>query len=64
MVDFHEDDGEGFEPDVEKAVDECNVEIEKEDHGLHKVEGKRSDQGNHNNLASHKSFTFDLRFAL
>lgn len=37
-VDVDEDDGKGLEPDVEQAVDEGDVEVEEEDHGLEEVE--------------------------
>lgn len=33
-VDFAEDYGEGFEPDVEDAIDEGDVEVEEEDNGF------------------------------
>ena len=57
VVDFLEDNGEGSEPGVEKAVDESNIEIEKEDYGLRKVESKKSDQNDHKDFSSSKIFT-------
>ena len=47
VVDAHEDDGEGLEPDVEEAVDEGDVHVEEEDHGLEEVESEWSDEDGH-----------------
>jgi hypothetical protein len=44
VVDFPEDYGDGFEPDVDKVIEERDIEIEEEDHRLREVENKRSDQ--------------------
>ena len=43
VVDTHENDGEGFKPDVEEAVHESDVEVEEENHGLGEVKGERPD---------------------
>ena len=45
VVDAFEDDGEGFEPDVEEAVDECYVEVQQEDDGFAEVERDGADEG-------------------
>ena len=50
IVDTHEDDGKGLEPDVEETVNKSDVEIEEEDHGFCEIERKRSDQCYHCNL--------------
>ena len=47
VVDVDEDDHERLEPDVEDAVDERDVQVEEEDHGLGEVEGEGSDEGHH-----------------
>lgn len=44
MVDPFEHDGERFEPNVEKAVDQSDVEVEEEEDGLVEVQGQRPDQ--------------------
>ena len=49
VVDFDEDDHEGLEPDVQEAIDERDVEVEEEDHGLGEVEGEGPNEGHHDN---------------
>ena len=63
-----EDDDEGFEPDIEKAVDQGNVEAEAEAYWLGEVEGEGPDESIHYDslpvmcsatiYCSHFSFSF------
>ena len=50
LVDADEDDGEGFEPDVQETVDEGDVQIEEEDHWFCKVEGDGPDESDERDL--------------
>ena len=50
VVNAFEDDGEGFEPDVEEAVDEGDVEVEEEDHWFGEVKGDGADERDERDL--------------
>jgi len=53
-VDLDENDWEGLEPDVQKTVNEGDVEVKKEDHWLLEVESNWTNENHHDNvLAGH-----------
>ena len=56
LVDADEDDGKGFEPDVQEAVDKGDVQIEEEDHWFCKVEGDGPDESDECDLEAQVSF--------
>ena len=62
-VDVDEDDDEGFEPAVEKAVDEGDVEVEEEEHWFGDGHGEGSDEDHHRDLAAGHLFADQLRLA-
>lgn len=63
VVDAFEDDGEGFEPDVEEAVDEGYVEVQEEDHGFGEVEGYRADERDEGDFFSGHRLRHDFGLA-
>lgn len=58
-----EGDGEGFEPDVEKTVDEGDVQVAEEDHWLLEVEGDRSNKDHHRDILAGHLLTHQDRLA-
>ena len=63
MVDLAEDDGERFEPEVEQAVDEGDVEIKCEANGFFYREGKWPDEDHKKNFLRGHAFGFELGLA-
>ena len=64
MVDADEDDGETFEPEVEQAVDERQVEVEEEADGLGEGERKWSNEDHQPDLFTRHPLGLKLRLAL
>ena len=63
VVGGDEDDGEGFEPEVEEAVDECEVEVEEEADGFGEGKGEWADEDHHSDFFAGHAFRFDFRLA-
>lgn len=59
-VNLDEDDDERFEPNVQQAVDECNVQVEQEDHGLSEVEGEGPNERHQGNILRGHFLTHEL----
>lgn len=62
-VDVDEDEDEGLEPDVEQAVDEGDVKVEEEDHGLGEVESEWPDQRHQCDILACHVLGHELGFA-
>jgi len=60
-IDFDKDDWEGFEPDVQKTVDEGNVKVEQEHHGFLEVEGDRANKNHHDDILSGHGLSHQFR---
>lgn len=58
LVDTDEDDGEGFEPEVEERVDEGDVEVQEETDGFGEAKGKGADEGHFDDFVSGHAFGF------
>lgn len=63
VVDLAEDDGEGLEPEVEKAVCEGDVEVECEANGFLQGEGEGPDEDHGNDFLRGHAFGFELWLA-
>ena len=63
VVDTDEDDGEGFKPEIEEGVDQGDVEIQKENDGFCKAEGKRANKRHLDDFFTSHAFGFELRLA-
>ena len=50
LVDANEDNGKGFEPDVQETINEGDVQIEEEDHWFFKIEGNGPDERDERDL--------------
>lgn len=62
-VDLREDDGEALEPDVQQSVDERDVQVEQEDHGLGEAQGERAHQHHLRHLTARHVLALELRLA-
>jgi len=62
-VHLHKDNWEGLEPDVQKTVNEGDVEVEKEDHWLLEVEGDWTNENHHNNVLAGHGLSYQLWLA-
>ncbi len=63
VVGGDENDGEGFEPEVEEAVDECQIEVQQETDGFRKGQGEGTDEDHHSDFLPGHAFGFNLRLA-
>lgn len=63
VVDGAEDDGEGLEPEVEEAVGEGDVEVEREADGFLDGEGEGPDEDHEQDVLRGHAFGFELGLA-
>lgn len=64
MIDFEKHNWEAFEPEVEQAIDQRQVEVQKEANRLRERQGKRSNKYYHPDFFPGHSFGLKLRLTL